>query len=527
MSLRDSILQTVGDTPVVRINRLAPAGVELYVKLEAFNPMGSVKDRLALGIIEAAERDGSLSPGQTVVEATSGNTGIGLAMVCAVRGYPLVVTMAESFSVERRRLMRMLGAKVVLTPASEKGSGMLAKARELAATHGWFLARQFENEAGPDIHSRTTAQEILADFRDRPLDYWVSGFGTGGTFKGVARVLKAMSPATRIVAAEPDNSALLGSGIAQSYAPDGSPAASHPAFRPHLMQGWTPDFIPQLMTDVIAAGMIDEVRPVPGSLALQSARALAREEGILCGISGGATFAAALEVARQAPEGARILAMLPDTGERYLSTPLFAEIGDAMDDEERAIAASTPRFRFDTATAAAAPAPAPAEPTQEAVAHVDAIIADPGRPVVVFALEWCEFSWSVRNLFAAAGIDFRSVDLDGPDYRANDRGGDVRRALARLTGAATIPQVFVAGRHIGGATETMQAFNDRRLHALLRGAGRSADLPDVGDAFRFLPGWLHPRGKPAGHAETRPDARPTGENSPGRTRSAELRKEHA
>jgi cysteine synthase A len=525
MPLHESILDTIGDTPVVRINRLAPAGVELYVKLEAFNPMGSVKDRLALGIIEAAERDGSLSPGQTVVEATSGNTGIGLAMVCAVRGYPLVVTMAESFSVERRKLMRMLGAKVVLTPASEKGSGMLAKARELAATHGWFLARQFENEAGPDIHSRTTAQEILADFQDAPLDYWVSGFGTGGTFKGVARVLKAMSPATRIVAAEPDNSALLGSGIAQSYAPDGSPAASHPAFRPHLMQGWTPDFIPRLMTDVIAAGLIDEVRPVPGSLALQSARALAREEGILCGISGGATFAAALEVARHAPKGARILAMLPETGERYLSTPLFADIGDAMDEEERAIAASTPRYRFDTATAAAAPASA--EPTQEAVGDVDAIIADPDQPVVVFALEWCEFSWSVRNLFAAAGIDFRSVDLDGPDYRANDQGGDVRRALARLTGAATIPQVFVVGSHIGGATETMQAFNDRRLHAVLRTAGHRAILHDVGDAFRFLPGWLHPRGKPGGLTEARPDTRTQTETLPGRVRSAEHRKENA
>jgi cysteine synthase A len=216
MSLRESILHTVGDTPVVRINRLAPEGIELFDKLEMFNPLGSVKDRLALGIIDAAERDGSLRPGQTVVEATSGNTGIGLAMVCAVRGYPLVVTMAESFSVERRKLMRMLGAKVVLTPASEKGSGMLAKARELAETHGWFLARQFENEAGPDIHSKTTAMEILADFKGRPLDFWVSGFGTGGTLKGVARVLKAMSPGTRIVAAEPDNSALLGSGIAQS-----------------------------------------------------------------------------------------------------------------------------------------------------------------------------------------------------------------------------------------------------------------------------------------------------------------------
>jgi cysteine synthase A len=281
-----SILATVGRTPTVRLNTIGPAGVELYVKLEAFNPMGSVKDRLALGIIEAAERDGALKPGQTVVEATSGNTGIGLAMVCAAKGYPLVVTMAESFSVERRRLMRFLGARVILTPASEKGSGMVAKAEELARAHGWFLCRQFENEAGPDIHSHTTAEEILRDFDAKPLDYWVSGFGTGGTIKGVARVLKARSPATRIVAAEPDNAALLASGVAQDFNADGSPAASHPAFRPHLMQGWTPDFIPKLAADVVSAGHIDEIRPVPGARALHCARDLARKEGILCGISG-------------------------------------------------------------------------------------------------------------------------------------------------------------------------------------------------------------------------------------------------
>jgi cysteine synthase A len=488
-----SILDTVGRTPAVRINHLAPEGVELWVKLEAFNPMGSVKDRLALAIIDAAERDGSLKPGQTVVEATSGNTGIGLAMVCAARGYPLVVTMAESFSVERRKLMRMLGAKVVLTPASEKGSGMLAKARELAETHGWFLARQFENEAGPDFHSTTTAEEILADFADAPLDYWVSGFGTGGTLKGVARVLKARSPRTRIVAAEPDNAPLLGSRLTQAYLPDGSPAASHPAFRPHLMQGWTPDFIPKLVADVIEAGLIDAIQPVPGTDALQCARDLARKEGILCGTSGGATFAAALAVARRAPKGARILAMLPDTGERYLSTPLFAEIGEAMDAEEEAIAASTPRFRFDR-PAAAAPAPAaPSEPSPTAVAHLDALLGNREEPVVLFALQWCEFSWSVRRLFDAAGIAFRSVDLDGPDYRAHDRGGDLRRALAQRIGASTIPQVFVAGRHIGGATETIEAFADGSLAAMLQGLGRACHTDNVPDPRAFLPSWVHPR----------------------------------
>ena len=247
----ENILETVGRTPVVKVAKLAPAGVELFVKLEAFNPLGSVKDRLALGVIEAAERNGELKPGQTVIEATSGNTGIGLAMVCARKGYPLVVTMAENFSVERRKLMRFLGAKVVLTPAAEKGTGMVAKALELAQTHGWFLCRQFENEANPDFHSRTTAVEILEDFAGDRLDYWVTGTGTGGTLKGVARVLKKERPETRIIVCEPDNSPLLGSGIRQPRGPDGSPSESHPFFRPHLMQGWTPDFIPKLVEDAV------------------------------------------------------------------------------------------------------------------------------------------------------------------------------------------------------------------------------------------------------------------------------------
>src|SRR5215217_5875353 len=321
-----NILETVGNTPVVKVSKLAPPGVDLFVKIEAFNPLGSVKDRLALGVIEDAERTGVLKPGQTVVEATSGNTGIGLAMVCAQKGYPLVVTMAENFSVERRRLMRFLGAKVVLTPASEKGSGMLAKAIELAEAHGWFLCRQFENEANADVHTRTTAREIIDDFRGRRLDYFVTGSGTGGTLKGVARVLRAERPETKIVVCEPDNSPVLASGLGQERRPDGSPAASHPNFRPHLMQGWSPDFIPKLANDVLQDGMIDQLVPVAGADALTQARLLALREGIFCGITGGATFAAALEVARTAPKGSRILAMIPDTGERYLSTALFEHI---------------------------------------------------------------------------------------------------------------------------------------------------------------------------------------------------------
>jgi cysteine synthase len=301
--IQPDILATVGDTPVVRIKKLAPVGVELFAKLESFNPMGSVKDRLALGVIEDAEKRGHLSPGQTVVEATSGNTGIGLAMICAHKGYPLVVTMAENFSVERRKLMRFLGAKVVLTPASEKGSGMLAKAVELAEKHGWFLCRQFENEANADIHSRTTAQEILRDFRDRRLDYFVTGTGTGGTLKGVARVLREQRPETKIVVCEPDNSPVLASGVEQEKRPDGSPATSHPGFRPHLMQGWSPDFIPKLVEDARAAGLIDEIVPVSGADALRLSRDLAQKEGIFVGISAGADARRRPQDPRQRADG--------------------------------------------------------------------------------------------------------------------------------------------------------------------------------------------------------------------------------
>lgn len=264
----DSILGTIGNTPVVRINRLAPAGVTMFVKIEAFNPLGSIKDRLALGVIEAAERSGELKPGQTVIEATSGNTGIGLAMVCAQKGYPLVVTMAELFSVERRKLMRFLGAKVVLTPAVERGTGMVRKAVELAAAHGWFLTRQFENQANADIHSRTTAQEILADFAGERLDYWVTGYGTGGTLKGVARVLKDKRPETKIVVCEPGDAPLLGSGIKQGRKADGSAASGHPAFKSHPMQGWTPDFIPKLTEDAVAALAIERVLPIANADAM-------------------------------------------------------------------------------------------------------------------------------------------------------------------------------------------------------------------------------------------------------------------
>ena len=341
----DSILGTIGNTPVVKLNRLAPEGVNLYVKIEAFNPLGSVKDRLALGVIEAAEAAGELKPGQTVIEATSGNTGIGLAMVCAAKGYPLVVTMADSFSVERRKLMRFLGAKVVLTPAADKGTGMVNKAVELAEANGWFLTRQFENEANPDIHSRTTAKEILDDFDGTTLDYWVTGYGTGGTLKGVARVLAEASPDTKIVLCEPADAPLLHDGAAQERNADSSPAASHPSFKPHPMQGWTPDFIPKLTSDAMDAGNIERLIQIAGPDALRCARDLATQEGIFVGISAGGTLAGALKLCEDVPAGSNVLAMMPDTGERYLSTPLFADIEDDLTEEEAALSASTPGYQ--------------------------------------------------------------------------------------------------------------------------------------------------------------------------------------
>ena len=309
----DSILNTIGRTPVVRINRLAPPDVTMYVKCEFFNPMASVKDRLAIAIIEDAERSGALKPGQTVVEATSGNTGIALAMVCAAKGYPFVATMAESFSVERRRIMRMLGARVILTPAAERGSGMVRKAEELAKKHGWFLARQFENEANPAYHRQTTGPEILSDFAGRRLDVFVTGWGTGGTLTGAGEMIRLARPEVKIVVTEPAGASLL----------------QGKEFKPHKIQGWTPDFVPKVLNRSVP----HEILPVADEEAIAAARSLAAREGIFCGISSGGTFAAALKLAEKAAKGSVILAMLPDTGERYLSTPLFEGISDGGDPE--------------------------------------------------------------------------------------------------------------------------------------------------------------------------------------------------
>ncbi|MGB5592214.1 MAG: cysteine synthase A [Gammaproteobacteria bacterium] len=309
----DSILDTIGSTPVVRLNRIGPDHVDMFVKAEFFNPMSSVKDRLALGIILDAEKRGTLKPGQTVIEATSGNTGIALAMVCAARGYPFVAVMADSFSIERRRLMKALGAKLLLTPAADRASGMVRLTEELAAKHGWFLARQFENEANPAYHRNTTGPEILRDFANRRLDFWVSGWGTGGTLTGAGEMLKLARPDIKVVATEPAGAAML----------SGDP------WQPHKIQGWTPDFVPAVLNRDIA----DEVVLVTDEEAISTSRDLARREGIFTGISGGGTVAAALKVAAKAEKGAVLLAMLPDTGERYLSTPLLADVDETSDDE--------------------------------------------------------------------------------------------------------------------------------------------------------------------------------------------------
>ena len=312
MSLHESILETIGDTPIVKLHRIAPAHATLYAKVESFNPGGSVKDRLAIAVILDAEQSGALKPGQTVVEATSGNTGVALAMVCAARGYPFVAVMTDSFSIERRKLMRAYGAKVILTPAAARSGGMVRKAEELAKQHGWFLTRQFENEANPAWHRNTTGPEILRDFAGQRLDYFVSGWGTGGTLTGAGEMLKLARPNLKVIATEPANASMLAGG----------------EWHPHKIQGWTPDFLPKVLSRTIA----DEIIPIDEVLARDTARRLAQEEGIFCGISSGATVAAALEVAKQVPQGSVLLAMLPDTGERYLSTFLFEGVNEGSDD---------------------------------------------------------------------------------------------------------------------------------------------------------------------------------------------------
>ena len=344
--LYSSILDTIGNTPCVQVKKVAPEHVRLYVKAEFFNPAGSDKDRLAISIIEEAERNGQLKPGQTVIEATSGNTGVGLAMVCAAKGYPFIATMPTSVSIERRKLMRFLGAQVILTPKADKAMGCYLKAVELADANDWFLARQFETDANAKIHENTTAREILADFTDDRLDYWVTGYGTGGTFSGVAKVLREQRPDTKIILSEPANAQLVQSGQPQQRTADGSPQGSHPAFEPHMIQGWTPDFIPAVLQESIDNKRFDQLVPIDAQEGIEASKLLAQKEGIFTGISGGSTFAVALDIAKNAEPGTVILCMLPDTGERYLSSPLFDDVGEDMNEAELALSQSTPGFHL-------------------------------------------------------------------------------------------------------------------------------------------------------------------------------------
>lgn len=479
----NSILELIGGTPLVRLTSFVRPEVNLWGKVEAFNPMGSVKDRMALGMIEAAEQNGELKPGQTVIEATSGNTGIGLAMVCASKGYPLVVVMPENFSIERRKLLRFLGARVVLTPAAEKGSGMVRKAEELADEHGFYLVRQFQNPANAETHYRTTGREILAEFIGESLDAFVTGFGTGGTLLGTARALRQASPATRIIVAEPDNCPVLASGIPQARDFSGRITDSHPQFRPHLMQGWSPDFVSDLTQAAVDEELIDEIVRVNGHHSLEVTRQLAQREGIFSGTSAGATLSAAIAVAEDARDSCNIVVMLPDTGERYLSTPLFADICQDMNEEELALSNSTVGCRFGVVNEAAPP---PSRGKTEVdsgkivyqhprtSADTSAINEDEqlmlssieSSKVVMFSLEWCEFCWTLRKFFQAVGVSYRSIDLDSLEYQVEDLGVRMRSALSDHTGCRTIPQVFVGGEYVGGCLDVLAAYDDGRLDEL-------------------------------------------------------------
>lgn len=489
----NSILDTIGNTPCVQLKKIAPAGVNIFVKLESFNPTSSIKDRMALGVIEAAEARGALKPGQTVVEATSGNAGIALAMVCAQKDYPLVVVMPENFSLERRRLIRFFGAQVILTPAGYKGSGALAKAQELADRHGWYYCKQFENEANAAMHARTTAREIMQEFTNQPLHYWLTGYGSGGTLKGVSQILKQRSPKTQVVACEPNNAQLLASAEPMTSAWEGPPISSQ-QYQPHIMQGWTPDFISRLTEDALKEGCIDRLLPIDGNDAINWCRKLAQREGILTGISGGATLAGAMKIAEEAEPGSNILCMLPDTGERYLSTPLFEHITDEMSESENELAASTANYRF-----AAAPTPLPVmevdeqeplitEITQQMVAQ---FIHNPKKPVVMFALEWCEFCWSARKLFRQLSIPFHSVDLDSSSYQACKLGGKIKATLVAHTGCSTLPQIFISGEFIGSCMELFDGVNNRSLYKKLDSAGVHYDREVDIDPYTLLPGWVH------------------------------------
>jgi len=498
-ALHDSVLTTIGNTPLIKLSpkTVTAPGVNVYVKCEMFNPMSSVKDRLAIGCIEWAEKSGELKPGQTVVEASSGNTGIGLAMVCAAKGYPFVCVMSESFSVERRKLIRFLGAKVVLTNPAHKGSGMVIKAKELADKHGWFRPRQFENEANAAIHEATTGPELLAAMGHRHIDVFVCAYGTGGTLKGVGKALKAKSAATKVVACEPDNAPLLFSDLPTEYGgKHESFVAPHPCWRPHLLQGWAPDFIPQLVSQARAEGLIDEVRHVGGNAAVAAAKALAAQEGIFSGTSGGGTLAVALRIADESAPGTNIICMLADTAERYLSTPLFADIPADMTEEEKALAASTE-------SEAPPPIELPeVEDESAATAFVKATNAK--HKIVVWSLQYCEFCWTIFGLLDALGLKgkYEVVSIDSFEYAKENTGNKYRASLLKLTGVNTFPQVFINGEFYGGAVDACMGWKKGTLHPILEKAGLNVKKTEAdgspgadyngyaGDPFEFLPKWM-------------------------------------
>jgi len=480
--LHDSILTTVGKTPLVKLQKMAPEGIDMYLKCEAFNPMGSVKDRLALGIIEWAEKHGEIKPGQTVVEASSGNTGIGLAMVCAVKGYPFVCVMAESFSIERRKLMRFLGAKVVLTNPAYKASGMLIKAQDLAKEHGWFLPRQFENEANAWIHAETTGPEIIDAMGDKKLDYFVCAYGTGGTLKGVAQSLRAKSPQTKICVVEPDNAPLLYSEIKTEYNEDGSFKDPHALWRPHLLQGWATDFIPKLVDDAVEAGYVDKVLHAAGSKANETSKELSQKEGIFTGTSGGGCLSVAIDFAKTLPKGSSMVVILADTGERYLSTPLFQDIPADMTAEETALFESTPNN----------PPPPIKLPdvTQDNVDFIKKVNAE--NKVVVWSLEYCEFCWTIFGLLKAIGVEYKVINIDAFEYAKHNQGNQYRAALQSVTGINTFPQFFVDGQFLGGAADACIQWKKGELQPKLEAAGLKKDNFNnyAGDPFEFLPKWM-------------------------------------
>ena len=490
-AMHGSILSTVGATPLVRVSRrLVPrADVALYAKCEAFNPMGSVKDRLAHGVIEWAEQQGELRPGQTVVECTSGNTGIGLAMVCAAKGYPFVAVMSESFSIERRKLMRFLGAKVVLTNPAHKGSGMLIKAKELAEHHGWFLPRQFENEANAAIHARTTGPEIHDAFAaaGERLDHLFCSYGTGGTLKGVGRYLREVSPETKIHVCEPDNAPLLYSGVESEWNDDGTVKKAHPLWRPHLLQGWAPDFIPPLVQQAVDAGLVDALHHVGGDASIAVSQELAQSDGIFTGPSGGGCLSAAIDFCldeEKCEKGSTVVAILPDTGERYLSTPMFKDVPSDMTEEELAIASSTP-------SEPPPPIDLP-EVTEKARLFVQDRVSSSEKKIVIFSLISCEFCWTAFGFLDAVGLgnEYESIDIDAFEFAPGNFGNEIRAAVQEKTGVATFPQVFVDGDFVGGAVDLCLQWKSGELQPKLAASGLEVNAEYDGDPFEFLPKWM-------------------------------------